>query len=128
MYAFTEDRNVALRAWAKGSLPDMAGVELLIRSGWASKLDQAGWIEKNGDYAYPKVGLFLASAGYLSGGERRQITILGSLFGQRRDEDDVAIGTVLAHDLGNVDHSFIRLFQTAIGIAAGMYETWPGED
>lgn len=123
-------RNEALREWAKGSLPDMAGVELLIRSDWARRLDNSGWITYDHGYAWPNVGGFLAQGGYLSGGERRQVTIIASFLNQRLDEDDVPIRVSMANDLGNVDYSFIRLLQVCVGIAAGMYDgrgkpAWP---
>lgn len=125
MYAFEEHRNEALRKWAKGSLPDMAGVELLIRSGWAERMDKGNWITSEGGYAWPRVAQYLEAGRTLSGGERRQLTLIASMMGQRMDEDAPPVASTLSNDLCGTDHSFIRLFQKAVGIAAGMYETWP---
>jgi hypothetical protein len=97
MYAFAEDRDAAIRAWAKGILPVMAGAELLIRSDWAERLDRGGLAGGQDnpprEYAYPKVGEFLQSAGYLSGGEYRQIVTIASFLGQlvRHSNDKEAL-------------------------------------
>lgn len=140
-YAFAQDRNEALRAWAKGIYPSEAGVELLIRSGWASKLDSAGWLRASEDppskYAEPRVGDFLRHAGYLSGGERRQITVIASFLGLLVDDGELvtdAYDTQLYEALPGVDQEFIRLVQSAVGHAAGLHEhggnplPWPEGD
>lgn len=144
MYAHKEDRHADLRRWAKGTYDTEAGVELLIRSGWDERLDQGGWIDNRSGqpgvgptegtgYAYPRVGLFLASGGYLSGGERKQVATIASFLGQKLDEDAGQIAVVLANTMNGVDHSFIRLVQSAVGHTAGMHESggnplpWPGE-
>lgn len=143
MYAFREHRNAALRAWAKGIYPLEAGVELLIRSGWAARLDQSGYVEGGEDreYAHPRVGEFLAHGGYLSGGEYRQVTVIASFLGQlARTGDAEALGGIHPFDmqlyeaLPGVDHPFIRLVQSAVGHAAGLHEhggnplPWPEGD
>lgn len=138
MYAFREDRDEAIRAWAKGILPLMAGAELLIRSDWAERLDRSGWLEQSdgtdaGKYAYPKVGEFLQSAGYLSGGEYRQIVTIASFLGQlvRHSNDKEALATPyemqLYEMLPGVDHEFTRLVSKAILLANGVYQRWPDE-
>jgi hypothetical protein len=130
----TELRD-AIREWADGSLPLMAGAELLIRSGWAERIDGSGYVEWSDNphrkYAYPKVGEFLQSAGYLSGGEYRQIVTIASFLGQlvRHSNDKEALATPyemqLYEMLPGVDHSFTRLTATAILLANGVYQRWP---
>lgn len=130
--------DAALRAWAKGMYPLEAGVELLVRSGWAARVEQSGFVEwsENKRIAWPKVGDFLLRAGYLSGGERRQVTIIVSFLGQdtREGPDDSALPHLpvrLYEDLPGVDRRFVRLVQSAVGHAAGMHESggnplpWP---
>jgi hypothetical protein len=135
MYAFHEDRDAAIRAWAKGILPLMAGAELLIRSDWAERLDRSGFLEASEDppreYAYPRVGEFLVKAGYLSGGERRQLTIIASFFGQlARDGETTALDNYPPYDmqlyelLPGVNHEFIMLTATAVLAAAGAPNPW----
>lgn len=148
MYAFEQDLHTALRAWAKGIYPLEAGVELLVRTRWARQLDQSGWVrgssselgEAEAKYAMPKVGEYLQHAGYLSGGEYRQLTVIASFLGQLVNASDDEKGVVTPFDaqlyeaLPGVDHSFIRLVQSAVGHAAGLHEhggnplPWPDED
>lgn len=131
--------HAAIRAWAKGLYPLEAGAELLIRSGWADRINASGWVSWSEDeeHAWPKVGEFLEHSGYLSGGECRQVRLIASFLGQRQglydDGDDGTAGnrTVLENDLPGVDRAFIRLVQSAVGHAAGMHESggnplpWP---
>lgn len=133
--------HAALRAWAKGIYPTEAGAELLIRSGWAERINEAGYVQWSenppDDYAYPRVGDYMRDAGYLSGGERRQIRLIASFLGQEQglypDEGEAATNrrTVLGEDLPGTDSSFIRLVQSAVGHAAGLHESggnplpWP---
>jgi hypothetical protein len=129
----TELRD-AIRAWADGSLPLMAGAELLIRSGWAERLDESGFVEWSDNprrqYACPQVGQFLTGAGYLSGGEYRQCTTIASFLGQlaRYGDSEIAVrpfDAQLYEMLPGVDHSFTRLTATAILLANGVYQRWP---
>jgi hypothetical protein len=121
--------HAGIRAWAKGMYPLEAGAELLCRTGWAARLDGAGYVEwsEDGQYAWPKVGQFLRDAGYMSGGERRQVRLIASFLGQAqgmydRDDGDPRDRTVLENDLPGTDHDFIRLVQSAVGHAAGLHE------
>lgn len=131
MYAFAQDRDAAIRAWADGMYPLMAGAELLIRSGWAERLDRAGFLRasEGREYAYPQAGEFLARSGYLSGGERRQVTLIASFLGQLAPSSDATEGVVPPYDaqlyelLPGVDRSFIRLVMSAVGYAAGLHES-----
>jgi hypothetical protein len=131
--------HTAIRAWAKGLYPTEAGAELLIRSGWADRLNGGGWVDWSDDEttAFPKVGDYLRNTGYMSGGERRQIRLIASFLSQEQGlypaEGDAApnLRTVLGEDLPGVDRSFIRLVQSAVGHAAGLHESggnplpWP---
>lgn len=131
MYAFAKDRDTAIRAWASGIYPTMAGAELLIRSGWAERLDGSGYLRasESREYAYPQAGEFLANAGYLSGGEYRQLTVIASFLGQLAPTSDAKEGVVTPFDaqlyemLPGVDRSFIRLVMSAVGYAAGLHES-----
>lgn len=138
MYAFHEDRDAAIRNWADGMLPLMAGAELLIRSDWAERLDRAGYLEASEnparEYAYPRAGEYLVKAGYLSGGERRQLTIIASFFGQlARDGETTALDSYPPYDLQlyellpGVDQSFVRLVSTAVLLANGIHQRWPDD-
>jgi hypothetical protein len=135
-YAPESELRDAIREWADGSLPLMAGAELLIRSDWAERIDQSGFVEWSDNphrkYAYPRVGEYLVKAGYLSGGERRQLTTIASFFGQlARDGETTALDEYPPYDLQlyemlpGVDHSFIRLISTAVLLGAGAIQVWP---
>lgn len=134
MYAFAQDRDEAIRAWAKGIYPMMAGAELLIRSGWAERLDRSGYLKESDsrEYAYPRVGDFLTASGYLSGGEFRQLTVIASFLGQlsRGTDSDEAVvkpyEAQLYEMLPGVDRPFIRLVMSAVGYAAGLHESGGG--
>ncbi len=142
MSAVLHDLHRGIRAWAKGMYPLEAGAELLCRTDWARRIWQAGWVEASdsGEYAYPKVGEFLAHAGYLSGGERRQVTVIASFLGQLVRMSDDKEGVVPPYDaqmygaLPGVDEGFIRLVQSAVGHCAGLHEhggnplPWPEEE
>lgn len=135
------DLHAAIRAWAKGMYPAEAGAELLIRSGWADRLDRSGFVDwaRDDTTAWPKVGEFLEDAGHLSGGERRQVRLIASFLGQRQalygdTEDGTARNrTVLDDDLPGVGRGFIRLVMSAVGHAAGLHESggnplpWPDD-
>lgn len=125
------DLHDAIRAWARGVYPLEAGAELLIRSGWADRLARDGWVERTdgGQLAYPDARGFQRQAGYLSGGEQRQLAIIVSLLGQKGSVPQVS----LHDDLPGVDRGFIRLVMSAVGHAAGLHESggnplpWPEE-
>jgi hypothetical protein len=135
------DLHAAIRAWAKGMYPLEAGAELLCRTGWAGRIDRSGYVElsEDGKRAWPKVGEFLQAAGYLSGGECRQVRLIASFLGQQQglyddgEDGDPRNRTVLENDLPGTDHDFIRLVQVAVGHAAGLHEhggnplPWPEE-
>lgn len=140
-----DNLHEALRAWAKGIYPLEAGTELLIRSGWAKRLYGSGWIETDEGIsgealAHPRVGQFLTSAGYLSGGERRQLTVIASFLGQPTaigawSEQTEGFGS-LYETLPGADMDFVRLVMAAVGHANGMHEhggtglgfLWPDEE
>lgn len=136
--------HAAIRAWARGLYPLEAGAELLCRTGWAARLDSAGYVQlsEDGDLAWPQVGKFLLNAGYLSGGEGRQVRLIASFLGQGQgygvDDEDEDGATrnrvVLEDDLPGVDRDFVRLVMSAVGHAAGLHDSggnpfpWPEED
>jgi hypothetical protein len=130
-----ENLHEAIRTWAKGIYPLEAGAELLCRTSWAQRLYEAGYVDVDegtvrlpdggwgvGMLAYPRVGDFLRSAGYLSGGERRQLTIICSFLNQDDNKEGMPIPVSLYEDLPGVDLFFIRLVQAAVGHAAGLHE------
>lgn len=140
-----EELHTAVRAWAKGIYPLEAGAELLCRTQWAGRLDRGGWVEWSDNprrmYAHPRAGEFLVHAGYLSGGERRQLTVIASFLGQlASDGSTTALDDYPPYDLQmyealpGVDQSFIRLVQSAVGHAAGLHEhggnplPWPDDE
>lgn len=136
-----DNLHAAVRAWAKGVYPLEAGAELLCRTRWARHLFEGGWVEVDEDgwldghrqaIAFPRVGAYLARAGYLSGGERRQLTIIASFLGQTElpiGERDHAFGS-LYENLPGTDQEFVLLVSTAVLHAAGVHEqgglvVWP---
>lgn len=105
-----------LRAWAEGSYPLEAAVELLIRSG-ASIHRAAPWILDHGDgTAGVDPDVLLTSAGAWSGGEQRvariaasllggqQVDLSGEICGLHREQLDLVLAA-LAHANGSHEHS-----------------------
>lgn len=108
-----------LRAWAKGSLPLEASVELLVRAfdGRFARADQP-WIRVEPNGATWLDDQFLAaSLGGLSGGERRVLTVVAALAdtgsARRIDLTDVVTG---------IDRANLDLVLAALAHAAGSHE------
>lgn len=78
----TTDIHDQLRSWARGTLSDEAGVELLIR-GFGGRFAREGqpWIRISGDTAGVDWALMPEYVGGLSGGERRYLMLASSLAG-----------------------------------------------
>lgn len=78
----TTDIHDQLRSWARGTLSDEAGVELLIRGfgGRFAKRTQP-WIRISGDTAGVDWAMVPDYVGGLSGGERRYLMLAASLAG-----------------------------------------------
>lgn len=91
MFAFKEDRNAALRNWARNDLHCTAAVELLIAHDcWLGRLDEAGLIRRfpppEDDYARPNLQKALDKLNdpddhdlYTSSSEYRVLSIASSL-------------------------------------------------
>lgn len=103
-----------IRAWAEGSNPLSAAVELLIRSGLA--YEGAPWVKT--DNAWKTSAIDFDRLGYevgvLSGGEQRIVRIASSL-GQGVPVD-------LREDVAGLDLAHTRLVLAAIAHAAGLGE------
>lgn len=113
----TNDISPALRDWARGSHPDEAGVELLVRA-FNGRFTGAGypWI-RMGDHR----GWWLEwdavnadTTGALSGGEQWLLTLGASIGGGRPVN--------LADTVSGLDRSLRRLVLAAIAHAAGSHE------
>lgn len=141
MSAPVDDR---LRAWAAGSLPLTAAVELLIRSfGGRFAAASQPWIRVERTGAVWLDDQFLASSlGGLSGGERRVLTVVAALAdtsGTRRiDLTDVVTGidrdnldlvlAALAHAGGSHEHAGLELAddgRTARFVRLSSLHRWP---
>ncbi|ROP44386.1 MULTISPECIES: hypothetical protein [unclassified Rathayibacter] len=114
----TDDDSAALhdqiRAWAEGSNPLTAAVELLIRSGLV--YTSAPWVKtdnawKTSAIDFDRLG---DEIGALSGGEQRVARIASSL-GQGVPVD-------LREDVAGLDLEYTRLVLAAIAHAAGLGE------
>lgn len=109
--------HVQLRAWAEGSKPLAAAVELLIRGGLAYR--GAPWVRT--DHGWDTSAIDFDRLGYeigvMSGGEQRLARIASSL-GQGVPVD-------LREDVAGLDLDHARLVITAVAHAAGFTE--PGK-
>ncbi len=108
----------ALRAWAQGSYPLEAGVELLIRHGKAVH-DAAPWIKTTTSpggrvTAAVDVDALLQHAGAWSGGEQRIVRIAASLLGGPPVD--------LAEDVTGLDRTHMALVLAALAHANGSHE------
>ncbi|HEX9089529.1 MAG TPA: hypothetical protein VF867_18710 [Arthrobacter sp.] len=110
------DRDEQLRAWAKGTYPEEAATELLIRAfsgrftgnGWAwmqTNVDGAPWIDFE---AIPD------HIGALSGGEQRFLRLVATLSG--------AAPAVLGDILSGLDRDVVDLVLAAVAHAAGTHD------
>lgn len=111
------DTAEAVRAWAKGSYPLEAGVELLIRTGFAGPGHP--WINQGGEVAAGRCWVDVDqinddTIGVYSGGERRMLRIAASLLG----------GTPvnLYEDVAGVDRYHLALVLAAIAHAGGSHQ------
>lgn len=110
------DRDEQLRAWAKGTYPEEAATELLIRAfggrfagtGW-------GWMQTN-EAGAPWIDFesIPSHIGALSGGERRFLLLVASLAG--------AVPVTLGDVLSGLDRDLVNLVLAAVAHAAGTHE------
>lgn len=107
------DTHEAVRAWARGMYATEAGVELLIRAGFAVR-SGAPWVHSEGDRAWIDVDELLQAAGAWSGGEQRLVRIAASLLGGPAVD--------LSEDLPGLDRKFTDLVLAAIAHANGSHE------
>lgn len=110
--------TAALRRWAKGSLPDEAAVELLVRA-WGGRLLNGSWVRVEPGAAW--IDADSADGGYLSGGERRLLDIALSLASYDRT---VSLNEVLP----GLDRTALRLVIAATARAAGASYPWPDNE
>lgn len=107
----------AVRAWARGSYPLEAGVELLIRQGKAIYAG-ASWITRDGDRVSGiDADVLVYEAGAWSGGERRLVRIAASLLGGPAAD--------LYEDIAGIDRRYLALVLAAIAHAGGSHEHSP---
>ena len=104
-----------LRAWAKGIYPLEAGVELLIRA-YGGRFAREGqpWINAGEDGFY-WVDAEKVSDDYLSGGERRLLSIATSLLDSRHPVD-------LNNSVAGLDRETMALVLAALAHANGSHE------
>jgi hypothetical protein len=134
MYAFDEDRNQALRRWAKGIYYMEAGAEVLIRSGFAAKMDKAGYLEQSdafgegrpaGHMAYPNAAGYYMNGGYLSGGESVIMRFAAAMLRQKVDEDDEEPITFPLDEIARLSRGWQALLLAAMSHAGGSHEHYP---
>lgn len=110
------DRFDALRAWAKGSYPQEAATELLIRA-FSGRFAGAGyeWMQttEEGD-AWIDFEAIPSHIDGLSGGEKRFLLLVASLAG----DSLVTLGDVLP----GLDRDLMNLVLAAVAHAAGTHE------
>lgn len=108
------DRNDSLRAWAKGSHPQEAATELLIRA-FNGRFAGPGnaWIH-SGDDPWIEFEAIPSHIGGLSGGEKRFMLLVASLAG----DGLVTLGDVLP----GLDMDIMRLVLAAVSHAAGTHQ------
>lgn len=127
MFDNDEERNVALRNWARNDRHCAAAVELLIAHDcWLPRLDEAGLIKRfpapEDDYARPNLARALEKLDdendydlYTSSSEHRVLSIASSLVhGTPISLTDTLVG---------LDRSNSRLVLDAFAVALGMVET-----
>lgn len=129
MFEFAEDRDAALRNWARHDLHATAAVELLIdHRHWPAMLDRAGLIRRfpapEDDYARPLLAEALERLDdpndhdmYCSSSELRILQIAASLVAGT----PVALSNVLV----NLDRSNQRRVVKAVSRAVGLAEWEP---
>lgn len=105
--------DARLRAWAKGSYPLEAGVELLIRNGKAI-YEGAPWINDTGERAWIDVDQLLDECGAWSGGEQRIVRLAASLIGEEKVN--------LNDELSGNDRGTTALLLAAVAHASGSHE------
>lgn len=129
----------ALRAWAAGSHPDTAAVELLARA-FDGRFAAPGqpWIATDDAGRARLDPATLRAASYLSGGERRVLTlvaalldghpvdIVGVVVGLDRDPLDLVLAA-LAHAAGSHEHATLTFAPdgTAHFSRPGPLHPWP---
>ncbi|RFA17813.1 hypothetical protein [Subtercola boreus] len=103
-----------VRAWAEGSNPLVAAVELVIRAGLI--YDRAPWVRTDNAWKTSAVDfdVLLTESGTLSSGQQHLIRIAASL-GQGTPVD-------LRETTTNLDLKYTQLVMTAIAHAAGLTE------
>lgn len=110
------DRNDQLRAWAKGTYPQEAATELLIRA-FGGRFASPGqpWMGVR-DHGEPWIDFeaIPSYVGALSGGEQRFLLLVASLAG----DGLVVLGDVLT----GLDRDLMRLVLAAVAHAAGTHE------
>ncbi len=110
------DRFDSLRAWAKGSYPQEAATELLIRA-FGGRFAAPGlqWMGVRDD-GEPWIDFesIPAHVGVLSGGERRFLLLVASLAGDAL----VTLGDVVS----GLDRDLVKLVLAAVAHAAGTHE------
>ena len=103
----------SLRTWGNGSRPAEAAVELIV-SAFDGQLLDGPWIRTdNRDRTWFDPNVATAEAGYLSGGERRMLSIATSLISDGHPVD-------LADAIPGLDHYEIRLVLNALAHAGGL--------
>lgn len=111
-----EESAARLHDWARGSLPMMAGVELLhraFRGRYAST--SCPWVVTGPDgRVWIDADSLRAGTGALSGGERRVLTMVAGLI----DEAPVDVVDVVA----GLDRANLHLVLAALAHAAGSHE------
>lgn len=112
MTTTTMDTHAKLREGAKGIYTSEAGVELLIRAGFA--YHRAPWIRDHGSTATIDTKILLEESGVLSGGERRIIRLAASLL--------TGILVDLNYSVTGLDRTRTQLVLAAISHATGTHD------
>lgn len=110
------DRDEQLRAWAKGTYPEEAATELLLRA-LGGRFAGAGWAwMRTNDDGTPWIDFesIPDHIGALSGGERRFLLFVASLSGHA----PVVLGDVLS----GLDREVVELVLASVAHAAGTHD------
>ena len=129
-----EESAARLQDWARGSLPMMAGVELLLRAfgGWYAGAAWPWIVSEPDGRLWIDADALRGGTGALSGGERRVLTMVAGLIDEAPvDVVDVVVGldranlhlvlAALAHGAGSHEHT-----EVSVGIDGVAHMTNPG--